>query len=181
MPAQPAPQPLEAAEPPTPDDLRPTPFLDRHSDAVRRLAGEAAAGAADDPEAARRLFAAISDGVRSAPYRTPAAPDDSRASAALEARVKSSVAEFRRENPDYRGTVPADLPTASASGLDPHISPASAEAQVARVAAARGMSQAAVKALVGRYTEDRFAGVLGEPRVNVLRLNLALDAVRTSH
>lgn len=103
------------------------------------------------------------------------------ASAALEARVKASVAEFRRENPAYRGPVPADLPTASASGLDPHVSPASAEAQVARVAAARGMSEASVKALVRRYTEDRFAGVLGEPRVNVLRLNLALDAAGASH
>ncbi len=85
MPAQPAPQPLEAAEPPTPDDLRPTAFLDRDSDAVRRLAGEAAAGAADEHEVARRLFAAIRDGFRYDPYRIPADPDDYRASAVLEA------------------------------------------------------------------------------------------------
>jgi K+-transporting ATPase ATPase C chain len=90
-------------------------------------------------------------------------------------RVKASIAKFRQENPDYTGPVPADLVTASASGLDPHISPASAQAQVARVAKARGISPDQLQALVAAHTENPDWGVLGEPRVNVLELNLALD------
>jgi potassium-transporting ATPase KdpC subunit len=90
-------------------------------------------------------------------------------------RVKSSLEQFRRENPDYTGPIPADLVTTSASGLDPHLSPASAMAQAARVAKARGVAVSAVQALVRANTEGRTLGLLGEPRVNVLRLNLALD------
>jgi K+-transporting ATPase ATPase C chain len=90
-------------------------------------------------------------------------------------RVKASVEKFRKENPDYTGAIPADLVTASGSGLDPHLSPASAEAQISRVAKARGAGDDQIRQLVSQSTEGRDLGFLGEPRVNVLRLNLALD------
>lgn len=90
-------------------------------------------------------------------------------------RVKASVEKFRKENPTYNGPLPADLVTASGSGLDPHISPASAEAQLDRVAKARGIPAAKLRALVEARTEGRDLGFLGEPRVNVLLLNMALD------
>jgi K+-transporting ATPase ATPase C chain len=94
---------------------------------------------------------------------------------ALIDRVRGDVKKFRDENPKFTGPVPADMVTASGSGLDPDISPASADAQVTRVAAARGMSEDAVRQLVAANTADRQFGILGEPRVNVLQLNLALD------
>ena len=90
-------------------------------------------------------------------------------------RVKTSVEQFRKENPDYQGPIPADLVTASSSGLDPHISPDSARAQGPRVAKARGIAADQVNALITQFTEQPTLGVLGEPRVNVLKLNLALD------
>ena len=90
-------------------------------------------------------------------------------------RVKADVQKFRAENPDYTGPIPADLLTSSASGLDPHISPASAEAQVARVAKARGVTPDRIAELVAKHTEGRQWGIFGEPRVNVLLLNIDLD------
>jgi K+-transporting ATPase ATPase C chain len=90
-------------------------------------------------------------------------------------RTKASVEKFRKENPDFAGPLPADLLTASASGLDPHVSPASAAAQVARVAKARGVAADQVEQLVAQFSEGRDLGFLGEPRVNVLSLNMALD------
>lgn|SRR5262249_33462628 len=94
---------------------------------------------------------------------------------ALIDRVKGSLESFRRENPDYAGPLPADLLTTSGSGLDPHISPAGALAQAARIAKARGVALSSVQELVRVNAEGRARGLLGEPRVNVLRLNLALD------
>jgi len=91
-------------------------------------------------------------------------------------RIKADAEKFHKENPAFTGPIPADLLTASPSGLDPHLSPASAAAQVARVAKARGVSQAQVQEFVDRHTELRQLGFLGEPRVNVLNLNLALDS-----
>lgn len=90
-------------------------------------------------------------------------------------RVKASVAQYRAENPDYTGDIPADAVTASASGLDPHISPANAAIQVGRVAKARGASLGEVQTLVDRWTEHPWLGFIGEPRVNVLQVNLGLD------
>jgi K+-transporting ATPase ATPase C chain len=90
-------------------------------------------------------------------------------------RVKASVDKFRKENPDYAGPIPADLVTASASGLDPHLSPDSAKAQAPRVAKARGANVDQVNQAIVQFTEAPDLGILGEPRVNVLRLNLALD------
>jgi len=90
-------------------------------------------------------------------------------------RVKASVDKFHKDNPDYHGPIPADLLTASGSGLDPEISPASAQAQLPRVAKARGVSADQLNQLVAQYTKSPDLGLLGEPRVNVLKLNLALD------
>lgn len=119
-----------------------------------------------DPEAAGN--------TRSAPYNaaSSAASQLGPTSAALLDAVKERVAEIGGD------AVPADAATASGSGLDPHISPENAARQVARVARERGLAQQRVAELVIRHTEGRELGLLGEPRVNVLRLNLALDALR---
>ncbi|MCC6316886.1 MAG: potassium-transporting ATPase subunit KdpC [Gemmatimonadaceae bacterium] len=90
--------------------------------------------------------------------------------------VVAAIDEAVARDGAIRGQVPADRATHSASGLDPHISPANAQMQVARVATARGVDSAAVRAVVDRTTEGRQFGVFGEPRVNVLRLNLAIDS-----
>jgi K+-transporting ATPase ATPase C chain len=90
-------------------------------------------------------------------------------------RVKDSVSSFRKNNPDYSGPIPADMVSGSGSGLDPEISPASAEAQAPRVAKARGIDVRQVLDLVAAHTKDRDLGFLGEPRMNVLAVNLALD------
>jgi potassium-transporting ATPase KdpC subunit len=90
-------------------------------------------------------------------------------------RVSGDIKEFRKANPECSGAIPSDLLAGSASGLDPHISPGSADAQTARIAKARGLPQEEVRQLVRMHTEGRQFGILGEARVNVLLLNLALD------
>lgn len=90
-------------------------------------------------------------------------------------RVKTDAKKFRAENPEFTGPIPADSLTTSGSGLDPHISPASALAQAARVAKARGVERTAIEKLIQDKIEGRDLGILGEPRVNVLLLNLILD------
>jgi K+-transporting ATPase ATPase C chain len=97
---------------------------------------------------------------------------------ALAEAVRARIAALRDADPANTAPVPVDLVTASASGLDPHISPAAALYQVPRVARARGLPEDTVRHFVGRHTEKRQLGVLGEPRVNVLLLNLALDDLR---
>ncbi|CAG0984368.1 Potassium-transporting ATPase KdpC subunit [Planctomycetaceae bacterium] len=97
---------------------------------------------------------------------------------ALTDMVQTRINALKAADPNNPLPIPVDLVTASGSGLDPHISVAAALYQVSRVASARGLSEAEVTSLVEKYTEGRQFGFLGEPRVNVLKLNLALDGVK---
>lgn len=136
----------------------------------RYFHGRPSATTAPDPADASKTVAAPYDAASSG------ASNLGPTNAALAERVKADIAAARAENPDM--PVPADLVTASASGLDPHISPEAALFQVPRIAKARGIPEERLRALVTAHVEGRELGVLGEPRVNVLALNLALDAPR---
>lgn len=96
-------------------------------------------------------------------------------SAALRDRVKADIARLQAENPRARGPIPAELVTASASGLDPHLSPAGMLWQLPRIAQARGVAEERVRAVLMANVEDRWFGLLGQPTVNVLQANMALD------
>ncbi len=97
---------------------------------------------------------------------------------ALLKAIQERIAAVKAADPENSGPVPVDLVTASGSGLDPHISPAAAEYQIHRVAKARAMDERLVRGLVAENTEGRQFGLFGEPRVNVLKLNLSLDGLK---
>lgn len=132
--------------------------------------GRPSATTAPDPQDASKSIAAPYNAVNS--MGSNLGPS----SKALAERMGQDVAALRKENPS--ASVPVDLVTTSGSGLDPEISPETARFQAPRVAAARGLPESAVAALIAQQVEGRDFGVLGEPRVNVLKLNLALDKMR---
>lgn len=134
----------------------------------RYFHGRPSATAAPDPNDATKSVPAPYNAANSS--GSNAGPT----SKALIERIREDVDKLKAENPDV--PVPVDLVTTSGSGLDPHITPAAANFQVPRVAKARGLPEAQVRDLVTRYVEGRFLGVLGERRINVLQLNMALDA-----
>jgi potassium-transporting ATPase KdpC subunit len=134
----------------------------------------------EDPAARQRYFWGRPSATSPSPYNAASSTGSNLGptNPALLEAVRGRVEAIRQAHPDQSGPVPVELVTASASGLDPHISPAAAEYQSARVAKARGLSVDEVRRLAAAHTEGRTFGLLGEPRVNVLRLNLALDEAR---
>ena len=138
---------------------------------ARYFHGRPPATSAPDPKDASKSVAAPYNAANSS--GSNAGPT----SKALIERVKGDVDTLKAENP--KDKVPVDLVTTSASGIDPDITPAAAYFQVPRVAKARNLPEAKVHDLVKQQTEARFLGVLGEPRVNVLKLNMALDALKS--
>jgi potassium-transporting ATPase KdpC subunit len=127
-----------------------------------------------------RLSATTDSGGKALPYNGASsyASNLGPTNPALVDEVKGRIDALQAADPDNRDAIPVDLVTSSGSGLDPEISPAAAAYQVKRVARVRGLDEARVRSLVADHTQDRQLGFLGEPRVNVLELNLALDAAR---
>ena len=142
-------------------------LIGQHFASERYFHGRPSATTAADPADATKTVAA--------PYNAAASAGSNLGptNAVLIDRVKDDVARLRAENAAQ--PVPVDLVTTTASGLDPHLSPEAALFQVQRVARARGIAEAGLRALVEARTEGRLFGLIGEPRVNVLALNLALD------
>jgi potassium-transporting ATPase KdpC subunit len=129
------------------------------------------------PFADPRHFWSRASGTSPNPYNAASSSGSNQGptNPALVEAVSGRIKALKDADPDNKLPIPVDLVTASASGLDPHISPAAAEYQVERVAKAHNLSAAKVRDLVARHTEGRQLGFLGEPRVNVLELNLELD------
>ena len=139
-----------------------------------RLAGSALIG---QPFSDPKYFWGRPSATSPTPYNAAASSGSNQGplNPALEEAVKARIAALKTADPSQTAPIPVDLVTASASGLDPHISPAAAEWQAPRIARLRGLSFDSVRGLVAQHTQGRQFGVLGEARVNVLRLNLALD------
>ena len=127
-----------------------------------------------------RLSATADSNGKALPYNagTSGGSNLGPTNSALVDEVKGRVDALHAADPDNQAPIPVDLVTSSASGLDPDISPASADYQVGRVAKARGIGEDRVRALVAEHTQSRTLGILGEARVNVLELNLALDSAK---
>ena len=154
-------------------------FLDRVNGSVLEVGGRAVGSQLiGQPFSGAKYFWSRPSATSPQPYNGASSSGSNQGptNPALEMAVSDRIAALQAADPGNRTPIPVDLVTASASGLDPHISPAAAEYQVARVARERGVGADAVRALVAKATEGRTFGVLGEPRVNVLELNLALDS-----
>jgi K+-transporting ATPase ATPase C chain len=145
-------------------------IIGQNFESERYFHGRPSATTATDPnDSTRTVPAPYNAGNSSASNAGPT-------SKALIERVQADVEKLKAENPD--ATVPVDLITTTGSGLDPHVTPASALFQVPRVAKARRIDEARLRRLVEESVEGRVLGLVGEPRVNVLKLNLALDALK---
>jgi len=156
-------------------------FADRASGSVIERDGKAVGSSLiGQPFSSAKYFWSRPSATSPQPYNGAASSGSNQGptNPAFAAAVKDRIAALRATDPGNTKPVPADLVTASGSGLDPQISPAAADYQLARVARARGLDEAKVRKLVDDATEGRTFGVLGEPRVNVLKLNLALDAMK---
>lgn len=155
--------------------------FEREADGSKIVAGDRAIGSRllGQPFSGPQYFWSRPSATAPQPYNAAASSGSNQGplNPALESAVKDRVAALRAADPGNTAPVPIDLVTASGSGLDPHISPAAAEYQVARVARNRGLPEQRVRDLVQQATLGRTFGILGEPRVNVLELNLSLDAL----